>query len=163
MAKSGEKNSASHLRFLRWHALTDARLAELERRWEEKWRLAYEAHRAVEQERIERLRRDAEAMKESVERECRRLRAECNESIRRQYEVFDRQWKDREDRTGSKVHALRRELENTATELSGRTETGRKLLALAIDPRTPEAEAVAAFLKARARGIRLRDGFAVED
>lgn len=158
MADSDKSPPPKNLRLFGRHVLTDAGLAALEKRFEDKWRLAYEARRAGEEASIERARRESEAMRDSVMRECARLRAECNESIRRQYEVFDRQWKARRDHSESKVESLRRELEKTAAEVSGRTDKGRKLLALAVDPRTPEPEAIAAFLKARAQGIRLNDG-----
>ena len=158
MTKPNAKSPASHPRILGRHVLSDTQLAALEKRFEDKWRLAYESRRDAESARNERLRKEAESMKDSAVRECARLRAECNESIRRQYEVFDKQWKARQDHSESKAESRRRELEKTAAEVSGRTDKGRKLLALAVDPRTPENEAIAAFLKARSQGIRLNDG-----
>ena len=53
------------------------------------------------------------------------------------------------------MQELQEELEKLTQALSAYTDKGRKLLALAIDRRTPEAESVAAFLKARAQGIKL--------
>lgn len=158
MTKPNAKTPASHPRILGRHVLSDTQLAALEKRFEDKWRLAYEARRAGEEAAIARSLREAEATRDSVMRECARLRAECNESIRRQYEVFDKQWQARREHGESQVDSLRRELEKTAAEVAGRTDKGRKLLALAVDPRTPEPEAIAAFLKARAQGIRLNDG-----
>lgn len=130
-------------------------LRELETRAGERHRAAYERRIAEESERLDRRLREAETIRESAERRCREMESECRASIRRQYDVFDKQWRDREARAEARVLELGEELEKLEQALSAYTDKGRKLLSLAIDRRTPEAESVAAFLKARAQGIRL--------
>ncbi len=130
-------------------------LKDLEGRADERWRIAHERRNAEAARRLEQLGREAEAAGEASRRRCREMEAECRRSIREQYEVFDRQWRNREDMSQARVQELRQELDSLTQSLSAYTDKGRKLLALAIDRRTPENESVAAFLKARAQGIRL--------
>ena len=135
--------------------LSASAVRELEKQAEARAHAAYERRQAEEQVKLDQLRREAEAIRESAERRCREMETECRRSIRQQYEVFDRQWREREDKTQARVQELQEELEKLTQALSAYTDKGRKLLALAIDRRTPEAESVAAFLKARAQGIKL--------
>lgn len=144
-----------NLKLFGFHLLSTPALRESEARVEERWRAVYERRQAEELAKVERLQREAEAIRASAERRCKEMTTECNQSIRRQYEVFDRQWREREDKTQERVRELETELERLSHSLSAYTDKGRKLLALAIDRRTPENESVAAFLKAREQGIRL--------
>lgn len=144
-----------HLKILGFHLLGADDVRAMEARAEERWRANYERRQASEAAEVQRLRREAEAFRESTERRCKEMTAECNRSIRQQYEVFDKQWRDRENKTQARVDELQDELEKLSHSLSAYTDKGRKLLALAIDRRTPEPESVAAFLKAREQGIRL--------
>lgn len=143
------------LSFLGYRLLSPQALRELERRIEEHWRAAYERRRDEELFRIEQLRREAQAMRDASERRCREMESECRRSIREQYDLFDRQWREREGRSKETVQALQDRAERLTESISSHSAKGRKLLALAIDPRTPESESVAAFLKAREQGIRL--------
>ncbi len=128
---------------------------ELEARAEAKWRQVYEGRRASEEAAVERLRRETELLRASAERECEQMKTECRRSIRRQYEQFDREWQAREDKTRDRVRELEAEVARLTHALRGHNEKSGKLLALAVDRRTPEPEAIAAFLKAREQGIRL--------
>lgn len=157
MATRTGARSSLHWRFAGVHLLSASELAKVEQKCDARIRGEYEARRIREMDVIEKLRQDAVVLKRAAEEECRRMRADCQRSIREQYEVFDRQWARREAYSGAKVESLKREYEERLAELAATGDRGRKLLTLAIDPRTPEREAVAAFLKARSSGIRLAD------
>ena len=144
-----------NLSFFGYRLLSPKALRELEERAEERWRCTYEKRHAEELFKIAQLQREAKVLRESSERRCREMETECRRSIAQQYEVFDRQWREREDKTQARVLELQDELEKLTQSLSAYTDKGRKLLALAIDRRTPENESVAAFLKAREQGIKL--------
>ena len=144
-----------NLKILGFHLLSPGDVQAMEERAEERLRTAFERTHAGELAKVDQLRREAEAMRASAERRCKEMTAECNRSIRQQYEVFDKQWRDREAQTQARVDELQDELEKLSHSLSAYTDKGRKLLALAIGRRTPEGESVAAFLKAREQGIRL--------
>jgi hypothetical protein len=147
-----------NLKFLGFHLLSTSTLRECEARAEDRWRAVYERRQAEELSKVERLQREAEAIRASAERRSKEMLSECNRSIREQTEAFDRDWRRREDKTQERVRELEAEFERLSHSLSAYTDKGRKLLALAIDQRTPENESVAAFLKARAQGIRLHQG-----
>lgn len=138
--------------------VTPEALREWEAGLDEKWRKHHAEAVAEAMYTANRMRREAEALRASAERECEQMKAECRRSIRRQYEAFDREWREREDRTQARVAALEAELARVSLHLRTHSDKGQKLLALAVDRRTPEQEAVVAFLKAREQGIRLHHG-----
>jgi hypothetical protein len=152
------KPIAMHLKLFGFHLLSTSALRESEARAEERWRALFERRLAEELSKVERLQREAEAIRASAERRSREMIAECNRSIREQTEAFDRDWRRREDKTQERVRELEDEFERLSHSLSAYTDKGRKLLALAIDRRTPQHESVAAFLKAREQGISLHRG-----
>lgn len=149
---------AMNFKLLGHRVLTPEALRELEAQCQEKWRRAYEGRYAEELAKLQKLQREAEQLRAAAERECEQMKTECRRSIRHQYEVFDREWQAREDKTRERVAALEAELERVSLHLRTHSDKGHKLLSLAVDRRTPEHEAVVAFLKAREQGIRLHHG-----